>query len=52
MRSSFDRIEIGRQRIQCSLQPTEVVVGRTVAVTHFKLTKKKPPEGGFDIRLR
>jgi hypothetical protein len=52
MRSSFDCIKIGRQRIQRSLQPTDVVVARIVAVTHFKLTKKKPPEGGLDIRLR
>jgi hypothetical protein len=52
MRLSFDRIEIGRQRIQCSLQTTEVVASM-IAVTHYKThTKKKPPGGGADIRQR
>jgi hypothetical protein len=51
MRSSLDRIEIDRQRIQRSLQATEVVVARIVSVTHCKThTKRKPPEGGFYIR--
>jgi hypothetical protein len=51
MRSSFDRIDIGRQRIQCSQQTSEVVASM-IAVTHHKThTKKKPPGGGSDISL-
>jgi hypothetical protein len=51
MRSSLDCTEIGSQRIQRPLQPADVVA-HIVPVIHFRLTKEKPPEGGFEIRLR